>query len=287
MSISAKYAGLLLTGTLIAGFYGNAALAADIDMGPLPAVSAVNGKIELGAGYADLDAYDGDGVFFGAATLSVPVGDMFGLQADFAVAHQFDETGVGGTLHFFTRDPNSYLLGVIGGFADFGSADALYVGPEAELYLDSVSIELAGGYMNLDAGSSSDELFLFADVGFYATENFRITVGASSVAAFETAHAGFEWLMGDMGLPMSLKGDVRIGEDDYLEATGSLNIYFGGSDKSLIRRHREDDPRNRSVDIFGSGALGAANGKGPGCAVFDPEVGFEEGVIYCREDEPI
>lgn len=271
----------LITGTMISGTFGNYAFAADIADAPLPAVSAINGKIEIGAGYGDIDVIGDTGVFMGAASLSIPLGDTFGFQADVAVVDAFKETGFGGAGHLFTRDPNSYLLGAIGGYTDFGNADAIWGGAEAELYLDNISIELAGGYMgvNRDNGSDSGELFAFADIAFYATENFRLDVGARSVAGFETGSVGFEWMMDET--PLSIKGTVRAGEDDFVAATMGVSYYFGGNEasKSLMRRHREDDPRNRVLDIFGSGAA-AGLGRGeledvedvvPVVCDFDPE----------------
>jgi hypothetical protein len=119
MKISMKYAAFLLTGTIVTGIYGGIAFAADIGApASLPAVSGPNGKLEASAGWVDLNNLSSDFAFRGGASFSIPVGDMFGIQADLAVVDQFDETGVGGTIHAFTRDPGSYLFGVIGGYFD-------------------------------------------------------------------------------------------------------------------------------------------------------------------------
>ena len=90
---------------------------------------------------------------------------------------------------------------------------------------------------------------------------------------------GFSENMRDVIDRFKLRG--TIGEDGYAAATAGVSFYFGGDDstKSLIRRHREDDPRNRSLDIFGSGAASFGNNNGtpvvdPECTppeVFDPE----------------
>jgi hypothetical protein len=39
-----------------------------------------------------------------------------------------------------------------------------------------------------------------------------------------------------------------------------LSLYFGGEDKSLIRRHREDDPSLHFFNIFSAGLLGGGGG---------------------------
>ena len=258
--------------------FGTSAYAADIETPTaLPAVSDPNGKVEIGGGWADIDDFGSDEVFRGGAALSFPVGDMFGIQADLTALDAFGETAIGGALHFFTRDPNSYLFGVYGGYVDAGSANIWHVGPEAELYLDNISIEAIGGYMDISNGVGSD-FYAVGNVAFYATDNLRLTVGASTVAGFKSANAGLEWFMGDTGLPASITVDGRIGEDSFSSVMAGLSLYFGGEDKSLIRRHREDDPRLRFFDIFNAGVLGADGvlGGGPDDCIPSPENNFCE-----------
>ncbi|MGB8314319.1 MAG: hypothetical protein WCE69_07485 [Aestuariivirga sp.] len=262
-----KRAAFLMTGTIAAGMYGSLAMAADISSpSTLPAVSGINGKAEIGGGFTDLDGLSSDEIFKGGVALSFPVGDMFGIQADLSALDAFGETAVGGAMHAFTRDPNSYLLGAYGGYVDAGSSNVWYVGPEAELYLDNISIEAIGGYM--DISSVGSKFYAVGDVALYATDNLRLAVGASTVAGFDSAHAGMEWFMGDAGLPASLTLDGRVGEDGFTSVTAGLSLYFGGEDKSLIRRHREDDPRIRFFDIFNAGVIGSgvlSDGNDPEC----------------------
>ena len=269
MTISMKRSAFLLTGTIAAGMYGSVAYAADIaPESALPAVSGPNGKVEIGGGWTDLDDFGNDEVFRGGAALSFPVGDMFGIQADVTALDAFGETAVGGAAHFFTRDPNSYLFGAYGGYVDADSSDVWYVGPEAELYLDNISIEAIGGYMDIDGSS---DFYAVGDLALYATDNLRLSIGASTVAGFESGHAGLEWFMGDTGVPASVTLDGRLGEDGFSSVMAGLSLYFGGEDKSLIRRHREDDPRIRFFDIFNSGFVGSIKpGEGPTC----PEQGY-------------
>jgi hypothetical protein len=180
---------------------------------------------------------------------------MFGIQADLTALDAFGETAVGGAAHFFRRDPNSYLLGVYGGYVDGGPANIWHIGPEAELYLDNISIEAVGGYM--DTSNGGGEFYAMGKLALYATDNLRLSVGAGSVANFESANAGLEWFMGDTGIPASLTLDGELGEDGFSSVMAGLSLYFGGEDKSLIRRHREDDPRLYFFDIFSSGFLGS------------------------------
>ena len=253
MTISMKRAAFLLTGTIAAGMYGGVSMAADVEtVTSLPAVSGINGKIEAAGGWADIDDLGDDEVFRGGAAISFPVGDMFGIQADLTALDFYGETAVGGALHAFTRDPNSYLLGVYGGYVDAGFADAWYVGPEAELYIDNFTIEAVGGYVDVSGGgSSSDDFYALGTLAFYATDNLRLSIGASTFGGFDSGHAGLEWFMGDMGFPVSLTLDGQFGEESFTSVMAGFSIYFGGEDKSLIRRHREDDPRLYNFFFFG------------------------------------
>ena len=257
MTISMKRISFLLAGTVAASLYAGMALAADVaDEGPLTAVSGPNGKVQIGAGFADIDDFSSDEVFNGGVAFSFPIGDMFGIQADLTALDAFGETAIGGAAHFFTRDPSSYLFGVYGGYVDADSSDIWFVGPEAELYLDNISIEAIGGFMDI-SGVSGTDFYALGTVAFYASENLRLSVGASTVAGFESADAGLEWFMGDTVLPVSLTLDGQLGEDGYTSVMAGLSLYFGGEDKSLIRRHREDDPRLHSFQLFNAGAVGS------------------------------
>ena len=175
MTISMKRAAFLLSSTIAAGMYGSVSYAADIAApSTLPAVSGPNGKVEFGGGLADLNSTSSDDVFRGGAAFSFPVGDMFGIQADLSALDAFGDTAVGGAVHAFTRDPNSYLFGAYGGYVDAGAANIFYVGPEAELYLGNVSIEAIGGYM--DVSTTGSKFYALGDIALYATDNLRLSI---------------------------------------------------------------------------------------------------------------
>ena len=285
MTISMKRAAFLLTGTIAAGMYGSVSFAADVATeSALPAVSGPNGKVEIGGGWSDIDDLSSDEVFRGGAAFSFPVGDMFGIQADLTALDVFGDTTVGGAAHFFTRDPNSYLLGAYGGYVDGGPANIWYVGPEAELYLDNISIEAVGGYMDISDGGGSD-FYAMGKLALYATDNLRLSIGASTVANFESANAGLEWFMGDTGIPASLTLEGRFGEDGFSSVMAGLSLYFGAEDKSLIRRHREDDPRLHFFDIFNAGFLGSIKPPGdtpPMTCEQGELVEYPPGNFYCN-----
>jgi hypothetical protein len=258
----------LLSATMLVGVFAGPALAADVEIMNLPAVSAINGKMDFTAGFSDSKGRKASEALFGAAAISVPLGERFGLQADFGAADAFHATAVGGAVHLFTRDPGQYLVGAIGGYTSFKHGHALWGGGEAELYMENVSIEAAAGLINSRTATSRRKSRLFADgvVAFYPTEDLRLSIGASSVAGFESGGVGMEWLMRDAGVPISFRADARIGENHSVVVKAGFSIYFGGNgDKSLIRRHREDDPRIRSfVGSGGVDVLGLASKKNSG-----------------------
>lgn len=253
----------------MSGMFGTWAFAADIEgKSDLPAVSAINGKIELQGGMADGNGVSSDELLFGGAALSIPLGEDWGMQADVAALRVFDETSVGGTLHLFTRDPSAYLLGGVGGYVDTGNGHLVWGGAEAEAYMGNVTLRGIAGLSDVNVsgpGNDGTDFLGIGEVGFYATDNLKLWVEGSSVANFEAVGAGAEWLMQDqLGMPVSLKLSGGIGENGYTAATAGVAFYFGGNEegKSLIRRHREDDPEieafpGGAVNIFGAGVLGS------------------------------
>jgi hypothetical protein len=66
------------------------------------------------------------------------------------------------------------------------------------------------------------------------------------------------------GIMAALFVEGRVGEHDDHGIWGGLRVYFGQKDKTLIRRHREDDPADWN-DGFGisnsSGATGCPAGQ--------------------------
>jgi len=258
--------------------FAASAFAADIVSPPdqLAAVSEINGKLEFGGGFGGMDGFGSTNPVYGGGSITMPLGNAFGLQGDFAVDNQLGQTEIGGAAHLFTRDPNRYLLGAMGGYASFGQASGAWIGPEAELYMDRISLEAIGGYIRVTPNGLNgfDKLYAVGNIGYYATNNLRFTIGAGTVADFKSAHLGAEYLLSDVGVPVSLKLDGRIGDNNFYSATAGVAIYFGGPSKDLIRRHREDDPPNGVQSLFSAGGVNLgvqpAAGTPPAC-IYDNE----------------
>jgi hypothetical protein len=248
------------------------AQAADLDTACVQAVSGFNGKIEGAAGFIDQDVaiiggpvVNEDGArFHGAGSLSLPLGCMLGVQVDAAAGDIAGQTFVGGAAHVFMRDPSSYLVGVHGMYTNIDNAlapgdnDIWRVGPEVEFYLNNFSIEAWAGLESSD--SNGEDFFATVDLAMYATEDLRLNVGFRRFLDINAFAAGAEWQVSDT-MPVSLFVEGQFGENDYATVFGGVKFYFGGEQKSLIRRHREDDPRNRVPDLVGFGQA-AGNGIG-------------------------
>ena len=125
-------------------------------------------------------------------------------------------------------------------------------GVEGEAYFGRVSIEglLGWEHQEFNAGGDDDHIFALADVAFYATDDFRVWGGYRHWNDIDMAAFGAEYLLPTRwgGAAPALFAEGRIGEDDYMAAWGGIRLYFGPEPKSLIRRHREDDPRLRMED---------------------------------------
>ncbi|KQV08826.1 hypothetical protein [Devosia sp. Root105] len=218
----------------------------------LPAVSAINGKLELDfGGITDPES----ATFRAAGSLSVPIGERFGVQGDVAIGNIDDSWSFGGALHAFTRDPSSYLLGVTAGVVVADGARLAAIGPEAELYLDRISLEGWAGWAAIDyddiAMPDENGFFAIGDVAWYPTDDWRLSLGAASILGRESLKLATEYQFSSLGFPLSGVGEVRAYDTGAWSAKIGIKGYFGGDpDKSLIDRHRQDDPPNRALDLF-------------------------------------
>jgi hypothetical protein len=222
----------------------------------LPAVSAPNGK---------LSAFGGgqDGTLYGlAGSFTVPLGFAYGLQVDGLVGSGDGAAFYGVAGHAFWRDPAKGLIGVYGsyvgweasdtvgvsspidGVADVTGADVGKIGLEGAAYLGPVSLEGLGAYQFGDRTGFTGK----ATLAVYPGENLRFDGGVrylDGVGAIGTV--GAEWQPHD-GSGFTLFASGAFGADDYSQVLGGVRVYFSDTHKSLIKRHREDDPGNDLPD---------------------------------------
>jgi hypothetical protein len=217
----------------------------------LPAVSAPNGKFEFDAGALSVPAPR----FMGraAGTLTLPLGERFGVQADFsaATAPGFTTTAA---FHVFTRDPAAYLIGGTLGFVRSPGALVVAAGPEAELYRDRWTLEAWAGVAMVHPSASAPNRFgpfVLANVGYYVTDDWRVGIGLSSLDGYNSLEISSEYLLRDFDVPLALTGAARVGQDGAVRVLAGLRGYLSPDpNKSLIDRHREDDPADRGTALY-------------------------------------
>jgi hypothetical protein len=110
-----------------------------------------------------------------------------------------------------------------------------------------------------------DELDLY----YYPTDNWAAYIGHRYNGGKHALALG-----GEVAFPLgsgrmaSLFAEGRIGEGNYEGVWGGMKMYFGQRDKTLIRRHREDDPKkvNSTNTATNSRSTSGTSTSKPNCA---------------------
>ncbi len=229
------------------------------------AVDGINGRVG-GLGGAD----DDKTLYGGFGSLSVPLGCALGAQVD-GNAGSLDGRFLGSVgAHLFWRNPSVGLLGLYGSYArwdEFGGLDAGRVAAEGEWYhgrwtLRGIAGVEFGNSVSGTVGSMiqtydvKTRFFDEVNLAYYLQDDLKVYVGHRYEYGRHALALGGEW-----GLPLghgvmaSLFAEGRIGESGSDGVWGGVKFYFARHDKSLMRRHREDDPPDwRQTDNGVSGA---------------------------------
>lgn len=214
------------------------------------AVSGVNGKIGVEGG-----AYDGTGPFLTLGSVTVPLGERLGLQLDGSLGAIDDKVMWGGGAHLFTRDPSRYLFGLYVSDHQWNDINIWRAAAESEIYLGKFSLETLAGVENVDvpdvvdglavANEDDQHFFAHADIAFYPVDDLRLYGGYRFIAEESFGSAGAEYLFNGVGVPVSMYVDGRLGDEDHDQIMGGVRVYLGEDlGKSLIQRHRTEDPEN-------------------------------------------
>ncbi|MEX0345943.1 MAG: hypothetical protein AB3N20_13540 [Rhizobiaceae bacterium] len=208
-----------------------------------PAVDGINSKLIFGGAVDGKDSY----AIGGAVT--IPLGHAFGIQID-AGAGEFDSYFLGhipvylGAAHLFWRDPSKGLVGIYGDYvhADIAGGLNFYTAAiEGGLYLDRFTVH---GLIGARGGDLVDTSFFDrVRLLYYPLDDLNIHIGHSYAFDNHAFLYGAEWAFGSTrGAAASLFVAGALSEESGSRTFAGLRFYFGQSDKSLIRRHREDDP---------------------------------------------
>jgi hypothetical protein len=218
-----------------------------------PAVDGFNAKVEGLGGYENnKPLYGSHGAF------ALPLGYQYGAQVDGA-AGSFDGRffgNVGG--HLFWRNPTQGLLGVYTDYTHYdsrvGGVNVGRAAAEGEYYLGRWTLSAITGveFGNSVTGIVGSEIqsyniktrfFDAATVAYYLNPNFQVYAGHRFQGGKHSGALGAEWgFSAGRGIMGSLFAEGRLGSETNRGIFGGLKFYFGQHDKTLIRRHREDDP---------------------------------------------
>ncbi|WP_306257915.1 hypothetical protein [Pararhizobium sp. IMCC21322] len=245
----------------------------------LPAVSGVNGKISVEGGLFDEEGF---GALSGS--ISLPLGQSFGVQIDGSVGTLDEEFFGSAGGHLFWRDPAYGLLGIYGSFTAIDGIDGEVsrIGVEGEYYWNQITLKGVVGaeFIDVDAPANYDEtnFFAFSDLSYYAMDDLELSVGHRYTGEKHALALGVEYQLNQQVFSsgVSLFAEGRIGEDNYQGAWAGVRMYLGDN-KSLIRRHREDDPTDWAEDNL----FGIVNSSDSACVPTLSEVGDGEFLNSC------
>ena len=216
-----------------------------------PAVDGVNAKFSVG------HSLGGAEIYWGGGSVAVPLGERFGVQLDGAAAEVdagvFGDLSIYGTaVHLFWRDPSRALVGIYGStihIAEFGGLDLHVAALESEHYWDRVTLE---SHIGLTDGDVVDpEFYSMSTLAYYPTDNLRLHAGHAHTFGSNSFTLGGEWALNtNSATTASLFANGTANDGGETTAMAGLRLYLGQHDKSLIRRHREDDPISSVTLIF-------------------------------------
>jgi hypothetical protein len=208
-----------------------------------PAVSETNGKISVEAGGVGGRRPSAIGITQGS--LTAPLGTNFGVQVDGAGTIVSDSFFGGGAAHLFWRDPQIGLAGPIVAVAGGRGTRLGWYGGEADFYAGVVTIGAIGGYQ--DATSPANIVpsggFFGGHLTVYPIPDLAITGGYDQTVGVGMASGRVEYQPDFLvRRNVSLFANAANGPNGFYQVTGGVRFFFG-PEKSLIRRHREDDPK--------------------------------------------
>jgi hypothetical protein len=219
-----------------------------------PAVDGFNAKFGgLGGSLANHAIYGAQG------SVSVPLAGQYGFQLD-GSAGGFDGRAFAATgAHLFWRNPTQGLIGVYGSYTHWDQFSGLHVGQiagEAEAYFGPFTVQAIAG---VESGNSASRIvgnfiqtydietrfFDKVNLGYYLNDNLKVFVGHRYLGGKHALALGGEWGFSINGPVMgALFVEARLGEHNFEGIWGGLRFYYGQKDKTLIQRHRQDDPIN-------------------------------------------
>lgn len=213
-------------------------LAASPLLAAAPAVSGMNGKLSVEGGN-----FDGTGGSLVLGSFSMPLRHAYGFQADMATGRVLDANYTGGGGHLFWRDPAKGLLGLTGSHQSLSGTHMNRLGAEGELYLDELTLALAAGHQYGNIARKGQYQGLSAR--YYIQPDLAAKLGFEHSPGSNSTRLGVEWMPRLQPLSgLSLFFNAERASFNYDSLSVGVRYYFGGGDRTLRQRQREDDPDN-------------------------------------------
>jgi hypothetical protein len=203
----------------------------------------VSGVVDSWAGVQIIDdGFSDDTVFAtgGQGLLSLPLGENLSIQSDVKYEYNtnaqeaaFQNNVFGprysyqGAAHFSWRDPERGLFGAFGGAGgnSFGDIrhDVRFVGGEAQVYIDDITLYAQGGYVDFNTRGMGP--FNSLDEGFFARGVFRWFMANDSRIQLEGTYldVDYDFFGGMEAFSVGARYDFNIG----LPVIGDTPLYVG------------------------------------------------------------
>nr|WP_319393749.1 hypothetical protein [uncultured Desulfobacter sp.] len=236
-------------------FYNAPGLAGD-------AVSTLNGKMAFS--YGDMDSNRGRSL---TGSINIPLAKNLGLQADGLYSHVSKRDFYGTGLQLFWRDSDKGLIGVEVAGVHNSDIDSYIGGMMCEYYLGAFTLGVNAGFARIDYAigpvpfieTDETDPYVGASIGFYPIDNLLLEASYSYSFDNNLYACKIEYQTPIKGF--SVFADLATGDQDYDQSLLGIRYYFG-KEKSLIRRHREDDPPNIVTNVINNiGTYGAEYNK--------------------------
>ncbi len=203
----------------------------------IPAVSATNGKIGVLGGTSDSDSAAAL-----TGSLATPLGHSYGLQLDGLVGNLGSSGGAGLGAHLFWRDPETGMFGITASKLHMNDSDLNRFGLEGEYYNDAFTFS---GMAGRQSGDYTHGTYYGLSARYYANDSLVFSGHRESVSGDSLYTLGVEWQPHTTQQGISYYVNTSSGHGDAVGSVVAGVRFYLGNNKSLKRRHREDDPENR------------------------------------------
>jgi hypothetical protein len=221
------------------------------------AVSEFNGKLDYAGGW--MNSAEGHTV---SGSVSFPLAQQFGFQADALYSRITDLDFYGGAGHLFWREPDTGLVGLAGGYLYRRGVDTFQVGAEGEYYLNRFTLGAFAGVGSIKYAqpvpfidTNPTRFVGRVSIGYYPMDDLLVSASYTTAFKDNLVKGNLEYQTPIKGL--ALTAEAAYGDHGYDHLLFGVRYYFGGK-KALRDCHRQDDPPCLMQQILhGLGLYGA------------------------------